>query len=218
MTGSTGAARRLVRAARRARQADPVTFQPAALGEATADRLTTAKIHYIGRTRAGVRINADNALTISAVWACIRFLSQSIASLPWQVIDDKTKLPVSMSVPTQRVLDRPSPEWSSFQFRETLLSWALRHGNGYAEIERDIIGNVRAMHPLSPDRVMVMRDNETGELYYSVDRMSRRTNRFARRVPGRRSGHKAPCRRQVVNYASGSSCARQGTSATGCQR
>jgi HK97 family phage portal protein len=173
MVGSTGASRRMVRAARRARaEKPPVTFKPADLGKATADRLTSARVFYVGRTRAGVKIDADNALTISSVWACVRFLSQSIAALPWQVIDDETKKPVSMSVPTQRVLDRPSPEWSSMQFRETLMSWALRRGNGYAEIERDLIGNPRAMHPLHPDRVMVMRDTETQELYYSVDQGS----------------------------------------------
>lgn len=127
------------------------------------------RIVFTGRTKSGIRINEDNALTISAVWACIRFISQSIAALPWQVIDDRTKLPVSMMVPSQRLLDRPSPEWSSMQFRETMLLWALRRGNGYAEIERDTGGNARLLHPIHPDRVTVMRDDRNGELFYTVD-------------------------------------------------
>lgn len=131
--------------------------------------ITDRRIVFTGRTKSGIRINEDNALTISAVWACLRFISQSIAALPWQVIDDRTKLPVSMSVPAQRLLDRPSPEWSSMQFRETMLIWALRRGNGYAEIERDIVGNARVLHPINPDRVTVMRDVETQELFYTVD-------------------------------------------------
>lgn len=131
--------------------------------------ISDRRVIYTGRTKSGIRINEDNALTISAVWACVRFISQSIAALPWQIIDDRTKKPVSMSVPAQRLLDRPSPEWSSMQFRETLLFWALRRGNGYAEIERDVLGNPRVLHPLHPDRVTVMRDVNDGELFYTVD-------------------------------------------------
>jgi HK97 family phage portal protein len=74
---------------------------------------------------------------------------------------------------------RPSPEWSSFQFRETLMHWALRWGNGYAEIEPDQAGRPFALHPVHPERVTVWRSSgETvdaygepigdGELYYDV--------------------------------------------------
>jgi HK97 family phage portal protein len=143
--------------------------QPAAEATVLPDRwIPQIRIFYSGRTKAGVRITPDNAVTISAVWACIRFISQSIGALPWHVIDDETKMPVSMSVPAESVLVRPSPEYSSLQFRETLLHWALRWGNGYAEIERDILGRPKALHPIHPERVCVMRDPVTYELYYSV--------------------------------------------------
>jgi HK97 family phage portal protein len=140
--------------------------------ETTDDRyMPTARVVYRLKTSAGVIITADTSLTIAAVWACIRFLSQSVAGLPWEV---RVKVGEGMSSewkpkhPVQRILRRPSPEWSSFQFRETLLSWALRKGNGYAEIERDIIGRPVALWPIHPDRVEVMRD-ETGRLFYKVD-------------------------------------------------
>jgi len=129
----------------------------------------TSRIFFAGKTRAGVRITGDNALTISAVWACIRFLSQSIAALPWNIIDDVTKLPVSLSVNAQRVIKRPSPEYSSFQFRETMMHWALRHGNAYAEIDRDVLNRPVGMFPIHPERVCVMRDPDTLELFYTVD-------------------------------------------------
>jgi hypothetical protein len=63
---------------------------------------------------------------------------------------------------------RPNPEWSSFQFRETLTHWALRWGNGYAEIERDSLGRPFALWPIHPERVKVCRDPDTGVLYYEV--------------------------------------------------
>lgn len=127
-----------------------------------------ARIVYTGKTKSGIRITPDNAVTISAVWACIRFLSQSIASLPWAVLDDRTKKPVSNSVPAQRIIDRPSDEFSSFQFRETFVHWALRWGNAYAEIEFDEFYRPKALHPIHPERVAVFRD-PAGDLFYIVD-------------------------------------------------
>jgi HK97 family phage portal protein len=140
--------------------------------ETTDDRyMPTARVVYRLKTSAGVIITADTSMTIAAVWACIRFLSQSIAGLPWQVrkpVEGSEASEHARKHPVQRILDRASPEWSGFQFRETLLSWALRRGNGYAEIERDIIGRPVALWPIHPDRVEVMRD-ETGRLFYKVD-------------------------------------------------
>jgi HK97 family phage portal protein len=53
------------------------------------------------------------------------------------------------------------------RFREILTGWALRHGNGYAEIERDELGRPIALHPLHPSRVVVVRNG--GALEYDVD-------------------------------------------------
>lgn len=130
------------------------------------------RIVYTGRTKSGVRVTSDTSLTISTVFACIRYLSQSIAALPWQVrkpLNERSSEHWTTH-PVNHILEtRASPEWSSFQLRETLLNWALRRGNGYAEIERDVIGRPLALWPLHPDRVEVVRDIETQELLYRVD-------------------------------------------------
>jgi HK97 family phage portal protein len=130
----------------------------------------TQRVAFSGRTQAGVYINADNAITIPAAWACIRYLSQTVAVLPWRVMRDAgAGGEVWKSHPIDWLLwQRPSAEWSSFQFRETLTHWALRRGNGYAEIERDTLGRPIALWPIHPDRVDVRRDPETLELYYRV--------------------------------------------------
>lgn len=128
------------------------------------------RIIHRRRTRAGVIIDENTSLTISAAWACLRYLSQTVAMLPWRV---KLKTPKGHEVQEKHPVDyllneRPNPEWSSFQFRETLLGWAVRKGNGYAEIERSIDGRPIGLWPLHPDRVQPMRDRQTGELYYDV--------------------------------------------------
>lgn len=132
-----------------------------------------------GARVAGVRITPDTALQISAVWACISFLATTVAKLPWHVFEPLPSKTDSKGVrtgggaqvaethPTDWVIyKRPNPEWSSFQLRETLLHWALRYGNGYAEIVRDQSNRVTQLWPIHPDRVEVKRRD--GVLYYEV--------------------------------------------------
>lgn len=128
------------------------------------------RVHAGARTVAGVNVTPDTAVTIAAVWACLRYLSQTVAVLPWHVM---RKVAAGAEIQENNSVDwliykRPNPEWSSFQFRETLTHWALRWGNGYAEIERDAVGRPLAIWPIHPERVEVKRDPDSRSLYYEV--------------------------------------------------
>jgi HK97 family phage portal protein len=132
------------------------------------------RVPFTGRTAAGVRITPDTAICISTVWACIRYISQTVAQCPWQVMQGTPGIDASRASlhPIDKILGgRPSPEYSSFQFRETLTHWALRWGNGYAEIERmtdSVYSLPIALHPIHPDRVIILRNSDTGNLFYRV--------------------------------------------------
>lgn len=119
---------------------------------------------------AGVRITPDTAITLPAVWACLRYLSQTTAMLPWRVMlhTDRGEQEQKRSPIWYLIYSRPSDDYSSFQFRETFMHWALRWGNAYGEIERDIVGRAIAIHPIHPQRVQVFRDTETQEIYYEI--------------------------------------------------
>lgn len=127
------------------------------------------RVYRTGKV-AGVVITPDTAVTISAVWACIRYLSQTVAMLPWEV-REKTEAgekTVTGAGIWYMINKRVAADYSSFQFRETMLHWALRWGNAYAEIERDLAGRPSALHPIHPTRVQVLRDIDTQELIYRV--------------------------------------------------
>lgn len=127
------------------------------------------RIPFIRQTLAGVTITPDSVVTVATAWACLRYLSQSIGALPWHVMRPAgAGAEPALSHQVDWLLyKRPNPEWSAFQFRETLTHWALRWGNGYAEIERDAIGRPLALWPIHPERVQPLRD-ETGKLFYRV--------------------------------------------------
>lgn len=152
------------------RAIDPETIQ--AVRQTTDDRNpVTTRVPYNPRTPAGVVMTPDRALTISAVWRAIQFLAQTVALMPWRVKrETDAGSEIQRFHPVDRLLKcRVSSEWSSFQFRETLMNWALRHGNGYAEIERGIDDRPVAIHPIHPTRVTVMRDlNEPFGLFYRI--------------------------------------------------
>lgn len=118
---------------------------------------------------AGVYVDHDIALTFSAVYRAIAYISQTIALLPWDVLletSDKTrKLPNHAAWSLLR--KRANPEISAFSFRETILAHALAWGNGYAEIERDLGGRPIALWPIAPNRVEPRRA-ESGEIVYLV--------------------------------------------------
>jgi HK97 family phage portal protein len=103
----------------------------------------------------------------TAVYACVRILAETIASLPLNVYrsTDNGKEKAIDHQLYYLLHDEPNPEMTSFVFRETLMSHLLLWGNAYAQIIRDGRGKVLALYPLLPDRMMVDRTTE-GQLYY----------------------------------------------------
>ncbi len=130
------------------------------------------RIPYTGRTQAGVFITPDRALMNDTVWACHKYVTESCGQLPAKVI---RKLPnnrqeVITSHPVDSVLNwRVNPNMSPFQFRETMVGWAIIHGNAVAEIERNGFGSVVNLWPIDPHRVSFFRNVDTGELIYRIN-------------------------------------------------
>lgn len=128
---------------------------------------SSAYSFFFGSTTSGKTVNERTAMQTTAVYACVRILSETIASLPLHTYtytkDGKEK---AINHQLYHLLhDEPNPEMTSFVFRETLMSHLLLWGNAYAQIIRDGRGNVLALYPLLPDKMMVDRIS-TGEIYY----------------------------------------------------
>lgn len=124
-----------------------------------------------GRTTSGKTVNERTALQTTAVYACVRILSETIASLPLHVYryTDGGKAKDTEHVLYTLLHDEPNPDMTSFVFRETLMSHLLIWGNAYAQILRDRSGQVIGLYPLLPDQMSVHR-SEKGKLYYVYNR------------------------------------------------
>lgn len=124
-----------------------------------------------GRTTSGKTVNERTALQTTAVYACVRILSETIASLPLHVYryTEGGKAKDTEHVLYTLLHDEPNPDMTSFVFRETLMSHLLIWGNAYAQIIRDRSGQVIGLYPLLPDQMSVHR-SEKGKLYYVYNR------------------------------------------------
>jgi HK97 family phage portal protein len=121
-----------------------------------------------GGTTSGKAVTERSAMQMTAVYSCVRILSEAIAGLPIHLYrsgDDGSKEKAT-DHPLYFILhDEPNPEMTSFVFRETLMTHLLLWGNAYAQIIRNGKGEVVALYPLMPNRMTVDR-GEDGHLYY----------------------------------------------------
>lgn len=123
---------------------------------------------FLGGSTSGKNVNERSAMQMTAVYACVRVLSEAVAGLPLHLYryTDKGSKEKAIDQPLYFVLhDEPNPEMTSFAFRETLMTHLLLWGNAYAQIIRNGKGEVVALYPLMPNRMTVDRD-EKGQLYY----------------------------------------------------
>ena len=129
---------------------------------------------FMGGTTSGKTVTERSAMQMTAVYSCVRILSEAVAGLPlhlYRYKEDGGK-EKALDHPLYRLLhDEPNPEMSSFVFRETLMTHLLLWGNAYAQVIRNGKGEVIALYPLMPNKMSVDRD-ENGRLYYTYYRGS----------------------------------------------
>lgn len=129
----------------------------------------SAYTFFTGGSIAGKSVTERSAMQMTAVYACVRILSEAIAGLPLHLYKytDTGSKEKAVDHPLYLLLhDEPNPEMSSFVFRETLMTHLLLWGNAYAQIIRNGKGEVIALYPLMPNKMTVDRDSN-GQLYYS---------------------------------------------------
>ena len=127
---------------------------------------------FFGQSAAGTNVNEHSAMQMTAVYACVRVLAESIASLPLHVYrrsEDGNREKAEDHPLFFLLHDEPNPEMTSYIFRETLMTHLLLYGNAYVQVLRNGRGEVLALYPLLPNRMSVERD-EKGHLFYRYTR------------------------------------------------
>lgn len=111
-----------------------------------------------GATASGMNVNAETAMRIGTVHACVRILSDAVASLPLQIYRrlDAGGRERATSHPLYELLHtRPNPWQSSMDWRSQMMDHLLLRGNYYAAILRHGDDIVDDLIPFNPDAVNV---------------------------------------------------------------
>lgn len=130
--------------------------------------VSAAPAFFFGTSGAGKSVNERTAIQLSTVYACVRVIAETVASLPLHVHrNTETGSVKALEYPLYRLLhDEPNREMTSFVLRETMLSHLLLWGNAYCQIIRSGRNQILGLYPLLPDRMEVDR-NSSGTLTYT---------------------------------------------------
>lgn len=114
----------------------------------------------------GLSIDRLAALGLPVVWACVRVLAETLASLPLitfeRVTDGKQRADAHPLY--DRLHVSPNPQQTAFGWKEQLQGHLGIFGNAYCNIVRKGSGYVKELWPLDPDLVSPFRKD--GELLF----------------------------------------------------
>ncbi|MGK5615875.1 phage portal protein [Proteus mirabilis] len=123
---------------------------------------------WSGTSSSGKVVTADKAMQLSAVWACVRLLSESISTLPIKIYKSESDGSRSLAKdhPIYRLLcKQPNFEMTPSRFMLMVVASLCLRGNSF--IEKKYIGSkLVALEPLLPQNMMVKRSEQTGMLEY----------------------------------------------------
>ena len=163
------------------------------------DFIRGVDVDYIGNSNSGVRVDELRAMQTSAVYACVKILSETVASLPLHLYkkEKEGKHELADQHPLNACLyELPNEEMTSFEFRESMMSSLLLWGNAYARIIRRQ-GHVVELWYLKPHLMTVERDSLTDKIKYTYsDDVTNETYVYRPRPS-------IPCQRAVVRRGEG---------------
>ncbi|MBN8499366.1 phage portal protein [Accumulibacter sp.] len=122
------------------------------------------------RTSSGMRVSADNALRLAAVYASVRILAETMASLPfvfYRQRADGGKDRVTDHWLYRLFAKRPNRYQNPYEWREMLQGHLALRGNAYNRIVANGRREIVKLVPIHPDRIR-MELTPSGDYRYRV--------------------------------------------------
>lgn len=129
-------------------------------------------------TASGELVTPDSAMKVTAVWACVSLLAETVASLPlcvYQIRDDNTAGKVRTKAKDHALYPvltaQANDALTSFELIEFLVTHTALRGDSLALIKTDGGGDVVGIKPLDPKRSRIYKatDNRIRYEYVSED-------------------------------------------------
>ncbi|MBV4421038.1 phage portal protein [Clostridium tyrobutyricum] len=117
-------------------------------------------------------IDANTAMSFTAVFACNRVLSETLASCPIFLYEKDSKgnrVQVTDAPEYQLMHYTPNPEMTPGQFKETGMSNMNLGGNFIVQKVFNLHGDLLELRPILWNRVRIDIDKDTGRILYFID-------------------------------------------------
>ena len=121
---------------------------------------------------AGHIITADTALKISAVWACVKLISEAVGAMPikiWRIADDGTQTEDQEHWLFQLLNFAPNRYQTRNEFFETITAHLMLHGNFYVRHVRNVSGRIVSLMPMMPPQTEVVLTKFGDRIYNFTD-------------------------------------------------
>lgn len=119
----------------------------------------------------GATVSEDSAMRISAVYACVRVISESVASLSIDLYErssdgsrEKVSSPLSSLLKVQ-----PNSDMSAYSFLEAMTTAAVFNGNAFAQIVRAVNGKIIALRPMCNSKVQIRQEPSGGRIFFMYE-------------------------------------------------
>lgn len=113
-------------------------------------------------------ITEEGALNLSAVWACVRILSETVGTLPVHLYQRTAQgRERQYKHPCRRLLQQPNSYSNRFDLMHHLMVSTALWGNGYVRIHRDMLcrpQRLELLHPMNVEPVLTTNQ----ELFYYI--------------------------------------------------
>ncbi len=128
-------------------------------------------LHSGDATAAGEIVSEGNAMRLVTVYACVRTLAESVASLPLKLMErtDKGHEEATDQNLYYLLSVEANPDMTAYTWKECMTGCLALTGNSYTEIERNpMSGQPVALWPLHPWKTEPKRDPVTRKIFYET--------------------------------------------------
>ena len=148
------------------------------LGVTPEMRVKTNWSEYSGTSTSGQNVSVDKSLHLSAVWACVKVISETISTLPLKIYErkpDGSKI-IATDHPVYQILCRkPAIDLTPARFMQMIPASICLRGNSFSEklyFKKEFVG----IKPLLPQYMNVGSD-DTGRITYKYSDPVTKTER-----------------------------------------
>lgn len=101
-----------------------------------------------GVTRTGEIVTPESALENSTVFACVNFIAQSVAQLPWAVVDKQSESFVPAQHDLSKLMLKPAKGLTPYELKYQVVVDLLTYGNAYLLKVKTSSGKVIELIPM----------------------------------------------------------------------